>query len=420
MKSIDNVVKQTLINLAKKNKSATPNEYHKEFCNVAKSIDLSFSDCTLFKELVSKLNKDEQIEIKNNNIETSIDLIPILLNRIATKNLDKLASLINDSMTPSISLEIDDKLAKFSVKIGDSPSMIFEEDIQNEIQEFITKRFEADKSIVKQKTADIAKLVTLMGQYLNDAITSSGDGGTHVSNIKNKIEAIEILPSVTEHEDLSILQSQLINAAISIENEMATVGKKMQDGKSQVDKMHDEINQLKKDLENARRESELDHLTGLLTRRAFEKEMLRVESEFTRLGHDYAIVFYDLDFFKNINDTYGHEGGDVILSTFAKILKQQTRELDIVCRYGGEEFIAVIHYTLKRDLLKYLKRVKNIMHKNKFVYNNQKIKMTYSAGVALRENHNNYTDAIQSADMLLYKAKETGRDKIVMADGTEL
>jgi len=420
MNSVDSVVKQTLINLAKKNKSATPNEYHKEFCNVSKVMNLSFADCTLFKELVSKLNKDEQMEIKNNNIETSTDLIPILLNRIATKNLDKLASLINDSMTPSISLEIDDKLAKFSVKIGNSPALMFEEEIQNEIQEFITKRFEADKSVVKQKTADIAKLVTLMGQYLNDAITSSGAGGANVSNIKNKIEAIEILPTVTEHEDLSILQSQLINAAISIENEMATVGKKMQDGKSQVDKMHEEIQQLKKDLEDARRESELDHLTGLLTRRAFEKEMQRVESEYTRLGHDYAIVFYDLDFFKNINDTYGHEGGDVILSTFAKILKQQTRDLDLVCRYGGEEFIAVIHYTLRRDLLKYLKRVKNIMHKNKFVYNNQKIKVTYSAGVALRENHNNYADAIQSADMLLYKAKESGRDKIILADGTEI
>jgi diguanylate cyclase (GGDEF)-like protein len=420
MNSIDSVVKETLINLAKKKKSATPNEYHKEFCKVSEKMELSFSDCTLFKELVSKLNKDEQMEIKNNNIETSADLVPILLNRIATKNLDKLASLINDSMTPSISLEIDDKLAKFSVKIGNSPAMMFEEEIQNEIQEFITKRFEADKNIVKQKTADIAKLVTLMGQYLNDAITSSDSGGAEVSQIKNQIEAIEILPTAVEHEDLSLLQSQLINAAISIENEMATVGKKMQDGKSQVDQMHEEINQLKKDLENARRESELDHLTGLLTRRAFEKEMIRIESEFTRLGHDYAIVFYDLDYFKNINDTYGHEGGDVILSTFAKILKQQTREHDIVCRYGGEEFIAVIHYTLKRDLLKYLKRVKTIMHKNKFVYNNQKIKMTYSAGVAIRENHTNYTDAIQSADMLLYKAKESGRDKIMMADGTEL
>ncbi|MEA1914918.1 MAG: diguanylate cyclase [Campylobacterota bacterium] len=419
MSSIDNVVKATLINLAKKKKNATPNEYHKEFCNVSQSMNLSFSDCTLFKELVSKLNKEEQTEIENNNIETSSDLIPVLLNRIATKNLDKLASLINDSMTPSISLEIDDKLAKFSVKIGNSPSMMFEEDIQNEIQSFITKRFEADKTIVKQKTSDIAKLVTLMGQYLNDAITSSGRGETHVSDIKDKIEAIEIHPA-TDHEDLSLLQSQLINAAISIENEMANVGKKMQDGKSQVDVMQDEIHQLKADLQDARRESELDHLTGLLTRRAFEKEMDRIESEYTRLGHDYAVVFYDLDYFKNINDTYGHDGGDVILSTFAKILKQQTRDLDIVCRYGGEEFVAVIHYTLKRDLLKYLKRVKNIMQKNKFVYNNQKIKMTYSAGVATRDQHNNYADAIQSADMLLYKAKESGRDKIILSDGTEL
>lgn len=419
MENIDEVVKATLLNLAKKNKNATPNEYHKEFCNVAKRFDLSVKECNQFKELVSKLNAHEQEEIQKNNIETIEDLIPILLNRIATKNLDKLASLISDSMTPSISLEIDDKLATFSVKIGNSPSLIFEEDIQNEIQNFITKRFEADKAVVKQKTADIAKLVTLMGQYLNDAITSSGHSENNVSNIKSEIEAINIKPD-SNHSDLSMLQSQLINAAISIENEMANVGKKMQDGKTKVDQMEQEISQLKKELEVAKRESEFDHLTGLFTRRAFEREMERVESEYAREKHNYAIVFFDLDYFKNINDTYGHEGGDVVLSTFAKVLKKATREHDIVSRYGGEEFVAIVHFNLKRELLQYLKRVKSIIENNKFVYNNQKIKITFSAGVANRDSHSNHADTLQNADMLLYKAKETGRDKIILWEGTEL
>lgn len=419
MKTIDEVVKLTLVNLAKKKKDATPNEYHKEFCNIAKSYKLSVSECEQFKKLVSKLNQHEQDEIEQNNIETIEDLIPILLKRIATKNLDNLASLINDSMTPSISLEIDDKLAKFSIKIGDSPSLLFEEEIQNEIQNFITKRFETDKAVVKKKTADIAKLVTLMGQYLNDAISSSGHSENNVSNIKTEIESIEI-KETSDHSDLSALQSQLINAAISIENEMATVGQKMKDGKSQVDQMEQQINDLKKELENARRESQRDHLTGLLTRLAFEREIEKIESEYTRDNHNYAVVFFDLDYFKNINDSYGHEGGDVVLSTFAKVLKKATREHDIVCRYGGEEFVAIVHFNLKRELLQYLKRVKSIVEHNKFVYNNQKIKITFSAGVANRDSHTNYTDAIQNADMLLYKAKESGRDKIILWEGTEL
>ena len=257
-----------------------------------------------------------------------------------------------------------------------------------------------------------------MGQYLNDAITSSGHSESSVSNIKNEIEAIDMAQN--DKDTLSALQSQLLNAAISIENEMATVGKKMQDGKSKVDHMEQEINELKKELESARRESERDHLTGLLTRRAFEREMERIESEYNREARNYAVVFFDIDYFKNINDTYGHEGGDVILSTFAKVLKKATREHDIVCRYGGEEFVAVVHYNLKRELLQYLKRVDSIVTNNKFVYNNQKIKITFSAGVANRDSHANYADSVQNADMLLYKAKESGRDKIIMWDGTEL
>lgn len=418
MKTVDNIVKRTLVNLTNKGIRATPNEYHKEFCKVARNVKFTVKECEQFKELVSRLSISEKEEIKKNNIETIEDMIPILLNRVATKNIDTLASLFQKSLTPSISLEIDESLKKFSVKIGNSPSLMFEEDIQHEMQEFINKRFEADEKIVKQKTADIAKLVTLMGQYLNDAIESSGNGGEEVSNIKDKIEAFDVGNSSIQ--ELSKLQSQLINAASSIENEMSNVSKRMQDGKSQVTDLQNKIKQLEQELGEARKEIKIDHLTGVLTRRAYDKEAERVEAEYNRLGQNYAIVFFDIDYFKDVNDTYGHEGGDIILSTFAKILQKETREIDILGRYGGEEFVAIIHYNLKKELLKYLQRVKSIVTQNKFVYQSHKIKITFSAGVAIRDSHNTYNDAIQQADILLYKAKESGRNKIILEDGTTL
>ena len=103
---------------------------------------------------------------------------------------------------------------------------------------------------------------------------------------------------------------------------------------------------------------------------------------------------------------------------FAKVLNKNTREHDILGRYGGEEFVAIVHFNLKRELLKYLKRIKAIINENSFIYKNQKIKVTFSAGVAIRNNHDTYDGTIQKADLLLYEAKEGGRNKIVIEDGT--
>ena len=413
---VNTVLKETLVNLKNQGKQPTPSEYHREFCKVSQIYNLSVDECEQFKKLVSKLSKGEQLEIKSKNITTFSELIPILLNRTSKEKIGSLAELFQKSITPSISIALDEDLQKFSVKIGNSPALLFEEEIQKEMQNFITKRFEADKRIVKQKTSDIAKLLTLMSQYFNDAIHSSSSGSQEVSNIKSQIQSIDI--NTNGLQSLGALQLKLIDAAKSIEDEMSTVGEKLTSGKSEVETLEQKVKNLEKELDKARSESIKDHLTGLLTRRAYEESIKKIENEFSRNNTQYAIVFFDLDHFKNINDTYGHDAGDVILSTFAKVLSKNTRDLDIVARYGGEEFIAIIHFNLKRELLKYLKRIKSIVEGNDFVYKEHKIRMTFSAGVAIRNNHENYENTIQKADMLLYEAKENGRNKVILEDGT--
>ncbi len=412
---IAKVIKQTFLNLKEKNILATPSQYNKEFCRVAKELTVDVGECKKFQEFVSKLNSAELAEVKERQINTPEDLIPILLERIAIKNVNSLSEMLTTSLTPSISLQLDENLAKFNIKIGNSPALMFEEDIQKEMQEFITQRFASDKAFVKQKTEDIAKLVTLMGKYLNDAITNNTSGTENVSGIKEQIKAIDI--SKSKPTDLSELQNRLVNAVENIENEMNLVGKNLEKDKTNVCQLEDRIKCLEQELEAATKESRTDHLTGALTRRAFEKELAKVESNYERNTIEYAVVFFDIDFFKKINDTYGHEAGDVILKTFAKILEKQTREYDAICRYGGEEFVVIVHFKLKRELLGYLKRVKTIVTENKFVYKDERIHITFSAGVATRSRYKHYDDAIKKADELLYEAKNSGRNKIVLDDG---
>ena len=410
------VVKETLTNLRRENKPAVPNAYHKEFCQVAKKYELQVEECIQFKMLISQLSSEEQKEIKEKRIETMEDMIPILLNRVAKKNVKTLAGLLTESATPSINVSLDESLAKFTIKIDNSPELIFEEDIQKEMQKFINQRFEADRKVVQQKTADIAKLVTLMGQYLNDAIQSSSKGSSNLNSIKDEIEAFNIEGDGLQ--ELSDLQSKLISAAVSIESEMNEVGKKLNTGQSHVKELEHKIESLEEQLEHAKKESSTDHLTNLLTRRAYNKEAEQIEKDFERVRSHYAIIFFDIDFFKKINDTYGHDAGDVVLSTFAKILKSQTRDIDILARYGGEEFVALIKYQKIDEVTSYVERIKKIIGDNKFKYQDKKIQITFSAGITLRVDHMTYASAIQKADVLLYEAKENGRDQIRLEDGT--
>ena len=370
----------------------------------------------IFKGFLSQLNDEENLKVVSQNINTPEKLIPLLLKRVHPKNVHILASIIKQSLLPSICEETNDEIDKLFTKIEEDANLLFDKNIQEKIKEFITKRFERDKQVVIEKTSDISKLVVLMEEYLNEAISSNGSGTKNVLNIREKIEAINI----NGLEALSKLQNELINAASLIEKEMSTVTDKLETGKTKVQELEEKVKTLEEELNKTKIENMKDHLTGLLTRKAFGDEVKKIESSYKRLNTQYAVVFFDLDHFKKLNDTYGHECGDVVLSTFGKILNKSIRDLDIVGRYGGEEFIAIIHFNLNRELLQFLKRIKSIVVENSFLYKDKKIKVTFSAGVAIRSSYDTYENTVQKADMLLYKAKENGRNKIILENGMEI
>ena len=372
----------------------------------------------VFKNIFEQLSPKEKELVNSNNLDSPEKLIPLLIRRVNPQNVQHLALLIKQSLLPSICSKTNDEIDSLFDQIDKDSNLLFKKEIQDKIEEFITKRFERDKKVVIERTSDISKLVFLMEEYLNEAISSNGSGSKNVLNIKEKIEAINI--NENGLEALSKLQNELVNAASSIEKEMNTVTTKLETGRTKVQELEEKVKTLEEELTKTKTENMKDSLTGLLTRKAFAEEVKKIESAYTRINTQYAVVFFDLDHFKKINDTYGHECGDVVLSTFGKIVNKSVRDHDIVGRYGGEEFVAIIHFNLNRELLQFLKRIKTIVTENSFIYKDQKIRVTFSAGVTLRSSYDTYENALQKADMLLYQAKESGRNKIVLENGMEI
>jgi len=408
MNNIAEISEKTINNLLKNKKELTPENYTKEFCILAKELKLSIKECEYFKKLLSNIDPKE---LEGKNPETIYDIIDILIHRIPAKNIQNMSKLLQTSMQPSISLSIGDDLQSFCVKIGDSPSLIFEESIQHEMEKYIQNRFNVDQQVLAKKTADIARLVSLMNKYLGDAIQSNNDGSSNVKSIKNEIELI--CPIKSTKEDLGKLQNKLVQAAITIESEMSTVNKNLKSGKNEVFLLEKKIQNLEKELKQSLENNTKDYLTKTLNRKSLEDELIKIENKFKRENKDYAVIFFDLDHFKDVNDVYGHEAGDIILKTFASLLLKLTRDTDTICRYGGEEFVAIIEYNNYEDLYKYIERIKNVVTRNKFKYKESKIVVTFSAGVEIRSNCKNTNDTMLNADRLLYDAKNSGRNKVI-------
>ena len=129
-----------------------------------------------FQNILTQLTQEEKREVISNNIDCPEKLIPLLLKRVNPQNVRQLANLLKRSLLPSICVKTDDEIDQLFSKIENNNNLLFTKEVQDKIEDFINLRFERDKKVVIEKTSDISKLVLLIEDYLNEAISSNGSG----------------------------------------------------------------------------------------------------------------------------------------------------------------------------------------------------------------------------------------------------
>ena len=157
-------------------------------------------------------------------------------------------------------------------------------------------------------------------------------------------------------------------------------------------------------------EARTDSLTGLSNRRAFDNELKRRHSEWQRNGTPCTLVMLDIDFFKKFNDTHGHQMGDEVLRQVAKVLGVQSRDMDLACRYGGEEFGLILPATDAAKACKFAERIRAAIEESATVYDGKKLKVTCSLGVSAFMADDDAARLIRRADDALYVSKNAGRN----------
>jgi diguanylate cyclase (GGDEF)-like protein len=170
--------------------------------------------------------------------------------------------------------------------------------------------------------------------------------------------------------------------------------------------------------EEARRLSLTDGLTGVWNRRFFQMQFRQVLATAMRFDRPFSILMLDIDHFKDVNDTHGHQRGDAILVEFSQRVSRTVREVDTFARYGGEEFICLLSETELAGALTTAEKICDVIRSETFgALGEPPVSLTVSIGVASYPNHgDSFRTLVENADQALYGAKEGGRDRVVSAE----
>jgi diguanylate cyclase (GGDEF)-like protein/PAS domain S-box-containing protein len=169
-----------------------------------------------------------------------------------------------------------------------------------------------------------------------------------------------------------------------------------------------------------REQSIHDPLTGLYNRRFLDETMGRELIRGRRTGHDIGVVMCDIDFFKKVNDTWGHQAGDDVLKALARLLERHARGSDVVCRYGGEEFVMLLADIPPNLAYQRAEQVRGALEALRVPFGDATIQVTASFGVANFPEDGDTQDAlIHAADTAMYSAKMAGRNRVMLATAQE-
>lgn len=181
------------------------------------------------------------------------------------------------------------------------------------------------------------------------------------------------------------------------------------------DRLRQRAEELRRSAEAASEMSMTDALTGLLNRYGLHRALQRELSEARRYGRPLSCLLIDLDFFKAVNDTYGHAAGDTTLQQAAHVITESVRGSDVVCRYGGEEFVVLAPETDVDGARALAEKIRQAFSSRLFGDAGRVFPLTLSAGVAQLGEQESGNDMIARADDALYHAKQTGRDRVAAA-----
>lgn len=331
--------------------------------------------------------------------------------QVVLDGLTRLLRLLIDNITE---LLLDDQWLRGQLAIVHdimsnplSPRVI--DDAEQHLKEVIFKQGTLKHSLNEAK-ATLKHLVTVFIERIGEMSTNTGEYHKKIESYAGVLGNTEDLPTINK-----ILQD-IITDTRAMHLDMVRSHEDLLNARRQAEESEERIRALETELGEVSELIYQDHLTGALNRRGMEEAFTREFARAERGKTPLSIALLDIDHFKKLNDTYGHEAGDQALVHLISVVKEILRPSDIVARYGGEEFLIIFPETDREAGVSIMTRLQRELTKRFFLHDNEKVLITFSAGVAQRHGPETADAIIARADAALYRAKQTGRNRVLPAD----
>ena len=268
------------------------------------------------------------------------------------------------------------------------------------------------KHVCNASVESFEKINKELQVILNDTTQSVSLAGEKVSKAGDNFqETSRILQNTDNIEDIKSILSQVVA-------ETKLLAETSQDLKSKLDDANNEMEEMRNELTLVREAAITDGLTGLLNRRAFDNILHDLVDQSSSTNF-FSLVILDLDYFKKINDSFGHLVGDKVLRYIAGVMKQKIPEEHFAARYGGEEMAIIMPDTELEKALEIAENIRKTVEKNRLKRKDdgESIgQITLSAGIACFEPQDTVEMVIERADTALYKAKDNGRNQVIVGN----
>lgn len=273
---------------------------------------------------------------------------------------------------------------------------------------YLLDHIDREKKYLQAREAELRGVIEFMRESLMQVVgeDSRFAGAMHEHN--NKMERIASLDDIRKIKDALKEEMSRMRQAI-LEKERSD--------ERRVESLAREVGSLRSDLESARQESMTDQLTGASNRLSFDSHIARRLERYVLSGERFSLLMCDLDDFKRVNDTYGHQAGDEALRVFVRECRSMIRSTDLLARYGGEEFAIVLPEATLRHAVKKAQMLCTRISSNRYLAESQDasglLYLTTSIGVAEVRPNDSVATLVERADKALYTAKRTGKNKAV-------
>lgn len=278
-------------------------------------------------------------------------------------------------------------------------------DAEDSLRRAVQRQSELKADLNLAKTAMKEMLASLIDQ-LATATTATGEFHRRIGDRADAIKEADDLPS------LSLVVASLLDDAVTMREGMQRTHKELSAAREKTQQFEARVQALEQELVDVSGMLRIDPLTQVLNRRGLEEAFATELARAERNSASLAVALLDIDNFKRLNDSFGHQTGDRALRYVSDMVRAALRPGDTVARYGGEEFVILLPATSAADAVGVLARAQRQLTRDFFLHNDEKILITFSVGITDYRPGDTRASAIKRADDAVYVAKATGKNRV--------